>query len=160
MKTIKKQKSNAFNKDIYLIGKDKDGVKYWLEAPSWDCGYYWGFGYVETYTNNNNPSKAKDITSHQHLDSLIKYGKFPFEEMTIDLERMEYLISKINGFYSRKKTLEIIDKNSYEYKYLNSYSIPLVITSIIDALYPFKNYDEFVKYFKQLQKEALKSLDH
>jgi len=34
---ISKQKSRAFGKDIYLIGEDKDGIKYWLEQPKWDC---------------------------------------------------------------------------------------------------------------------------
>ena len=54
-KKMKKEKRFAFGKNIYLLGSDKDGVKYWLEEASWDCGWYWGFGYVETYTNNSNP---------------------------------------------------------------------------------------------------------
>lgn len=66
---MKKQISHAFGKDIYLLGKDEYGTKYWLEAPSWDCGWYWGFGYVETYTNNTRPDLSKDIASHQHIDS-------------------------------------------------------------------------------------------
>jgi hypothetical protein len=66
---IKKQKDNAFSKEIYLLGIDSDGVKYWLEAPTWDCGWCWGFGYVETFTNNNHPSRSKDIDSHQHIKS-------------------------------------------------------------------------------------------
>ena len=67
--TLKKQTSHAFGKDVYLLGNNADGVAYWLEAPKWDCEWYWGFGYVETYTNNRRPDKAKDIASHQHIDS-------------------------------------------------------------------------------------------
>jgi len=67
--TMTKQKSNAFGKDIYLLGKDDDGQKHWLEAPKWDCGWYWGFGYIETYTNNKNPHLARDISGHSHWDS-------------------------------------------------------------------------------------------
>lgn len=67
--TLPKTKSHAFKKDIYLLGADADGINYWLEAPSWDCGWYWGFGYVETYTNNKNPSISKDINSHEHIES-------------------------------------------------------------------------------------------
>lgn len=63
---MKKQKSKAFRKEIYLLGCDSSGQNYWLEAPSWDCNWYWGFGYIETYTNNSNPSISKDIESHQH----------------------------------------------------------------------------------------------
>ena len=61
-----KRKSHAFKKDIYLLGADSCGNKYWLEAPSWDCKWYWGFGYIETYTNSDNPSISNDIISHQH----------------------------------------------------------------------------------------------
>lgn len=53
----------------YLLGRDSNGVKYWLEEAKWDCGWYWGFGYIETYQANKDPNTAKDIDSHQHWDS-------------------------------------------------------------------------------------------
>lgn len=79
---IDKQKSHAFGKDIYLLGEDETGTRYWLEAPKWDCGWYWGFGYVETYTNNNNPSISRDISSHQHINSSFmgQMEKYDFEK--------------------------------------------------------------------------------
>lgn len=80
-----KLQDRAFGKkDVYLLGKDADGIKYWLEAPSWDCGWYWGFGYVETYQNNRQPSTARDIDSHQHAD-----GKYIAEQET-DTRRRAY----------------------------------------------------------------------
>lgn len=66
----KKMKKAAFGKDIYFLGSDAAGVNYWLERASWDCGWYWGFGYVETYTNNANPAGSRDVASHQHFDGL------------------------------------------------------------------------------------------
>jgi hypothetical protein len=68
---MNKKQSHAFGKDIYLLGKTTDGELIWLEAPSWDCGWYWGFGYVETYTNNRRPDLAKDISSHSHFNGLV-----------------------------------------------------------------------------------------
>lgn len=68
---LKKQKTTAFRKDIYLLGMDSEGQNYWLEAPSWDCGWYWGFGYVETYTNNEKPHLSKDINSHEHISGFM-----------------------------------------------------------------------------------------
>ena len=67
---MEKQTDFAFGKTIYLLGETPDGEKHWLEEASWDCDWYWGGGYVETYTNNNNPGKSRDISSHQHFDSL------------------------------------------------------------------------------------------
>ena len=74
MKLIDKKKSNAFGKDIYLLGEFEGGEYFWLENAKWDCGWYWGFGYIETYTNNLCPSKSRDISSHQHYDGLF-FGK-------------------------------------------------------------------------------------
>ena len=52
--------------DYYLIGKDTDGKRVWLEKPSWDCGWYWGFGYLQTMRFDLTPSAARDIDSHTH----------------------------------------------------------------------------------------------
>ena len=68
---MEKQKQHVFGKDVYLLGSDEQDIYYWLEAPSWDYGWYWGFGYIETYTNNKNPSKSRDITSHQHANNFM-----------------------------------------------------------------------------------------
>lgn len=71
---MKKQVKEAFGKKVYLLGADKEGTYYWLEEASWDCDWYWGFGYVETYTNNKCPEESRDIESHQHFDGLFLKG--------------------------------------------------------------------------------------
>lgn len=63
---LEKEMDHAFRKDVYLLGEDAEGIKYWLEAPSWDCDWYWGFGYIETFQSNRKPSTARDIDSHSH----------------------------------------------------------------------------------------------
>jgi hypothetical protein len=80
---MNKRKSHAFNKDIYLLGKNRYGELVWLESPTWDCGWYWGFGYVETYTNNKRPDLARDISSHSHFDGLVWHMGIirPYEEI-------------------------------------------------------------------------------
>lgn len=67
---MKKYKMHKFGKDCYLLGQGHDGRKYFLEEATFACGWYWGGGYVETFTNNRNPLNAKDIWSHQHFDDL------------------------------------------------------------------------------------------
>lgn len=68
---MEKRKAKVFGKDHFLLGADKEGTLYWLQAPSWDCGWYWGFGYIETFTNNQNPERSRDIESHQHADKFL-----------------------------------------------------------------------------------------
>ena len=113
---MKKQTTIAFSKKIYLLGADAEGTKYWLEAPSWDCGWYWAFGYVETYTNNDYPNKSRDINSHQHFDSLFlndsKVSAFDafkefFKETTLSEKEIWLLIDYMHSFYTLKKAAEV-----------------------------------------------------
>ena len=64
---IEKQTVKYLNKTAYLLGERKDGEKVYLQAGSWDCGWYWGYGYLEIY---NKP--RTDIVEHYHFDSLLK----------------------------------------------------------------------------------------
>ena len=114
---MKKQTTIAFNKKIYLLGADAEGTKYWLEAPSWDCDWYWGFGYVETYTNNNYPNRSRDINSHQHFDSLFlndsKVNAFNafkefFKETTLNDKEIWLLIDYMYSFYALKRAAGIL----------------------------------------------------
>ena len=66
---VKKEKSHAFGKDIYLLGR-LNGERIWLERASWDCGWYWGFGYVESYTDDKTPSRSRDISMHTHYNCI------------------------------------------------------------------------------------------
>ena len=114
---MKKQTTIAFNKKIYLLGADAEGTKYWLEAPSWDCDWYWGFGYVETYTNNNYPNRSRDINSHQHFDSLFlndsKVNAFDafkefFKETTLNEKEIWLLVDYMYSFYALKRAAGIL----------------------------------------------------
>lgn len=69
LKQIKKKVSEAFGKKVYLLGRWKSGEYFWLEEAKWDCGWYWGFGYIEVYTNSKNPHLSRDVSSHTHWNS-------------------------------------------------------------------------------------------
>lgn len=116
---MKKQTTIAFKKKIYLLGADAEGTKYWLEAPSWDCDWYYGFGYVETYTNNNYPNRSRDIYSHQHFDSLFlnkpqvsAFDAFKtfFKETTLNDNEIWTLIDYMNSFYTLKKAAAMLGR--------------------------------------------------
>lgn len=151
---MNKQKKHAFGKDIYLLGIDTDGAKYWLESAKWDCGWYWGGGYVETYTNNSYPEKARDIKTHSHFDSLFfnrnKNGFDAFKDFFNDTPFTDNEIWKIcellksfyiareysdmlnrgGAHYTSNPAAEII-KSEKEYKRINE----IVIPSLMNELY-------------------------
>ncbi len=150
-----KCKKHMFRKDIYFLGTDEDGIKYWLEEPSWDCGWYWGFGYIETYTNNRCIEKSRDIQSHQHADDfyskwcnkILKSKSFSEKEMweLCELFQNFYTLqglaecqahngkegnwtSKCNGFDYRKLLREDVN--------INRDCLPYVMAKIISILSP------------------------
>lgn len=161
MKTqIKKRKDHAFKKDVYLLGSDKEGNLYWLESATFDCGWYWGFGYVETYTNNNSPSKSKDIKSHQHIQSLLGkqssgeyiHNLYDFfdspafnenEGWTLsELFRTFYILKEtaelyhIGGTNTAKNPLTAVLQNEEEEKRINEVLMPAVFQEIYKILSP------------------------
>lgn len=162
---IKKRKSFAFGKNVYLLGEDSNGIKYWLEEPKWECDWYWGFGYVETYLNNDNPTKSKDISSHQHIKTsfLGKQGKdyihnlfdspllhkitFSKKEGWILSELFEefYLLQKMAEYCHAKPkpscniSSSVVDNSMHIigwYNTINKNMIPTITAKIIELLSP------------------------
>ena len=120
---MEKKTLKAFGKTVWLLGKDKDGISYWLAEPSWDCGWYWGFGYVETYTNNMHPDKAKDIASHQHFNNMFLNGrkcsrdmfKEFFVETPLSDDKIWELVDYMQTFYTLKSAAELF-KHGYSWQ--------------------------------------------
>ena len=119
---LKKKTVNWHGKKYYYLGKDEGGKKYYLEHPSWDCGWYWGFGYIITFTNNNCPEKSVDIDGLNHFDSMFlnknEYGgdvfkKF-FKKYTIEEDQVYELMDYMMSFYALRKAAEILDRG-YSY---------------------------------------------
>ena len=61
--------------DFFYLGKNTEGRKVWLEKPSWDCGWYWGLGYLEIMEKDREPSRAKDIDTHTHWSTEVRLSK-------------------------------------------------------------------------------------
>lgn len=119
---MKKDIRRAFRKEVYLLGK-KDNTNYWLEAPSWSCGWYWSCGYVETYTNNRYPDRAKDIISHQHFNGLFfnknknGYDAFLefFDEIVLEKNEVWTFIELMKTIYILKETAEVLSRGGSHY---------------------------------------------
>lgn len=85
-----KKVTKAFGKKVYLIGEDQLGTWYWMEEPRWDCDWYWAFGYVETYTNNERPDRSRDIESHQHWKNFVGNVEH-YDVETNEFTRSDYI---------------------------------------------------------------------
>ena len=154
---MEKQKETAFGKEVYLLGTDKYGTKYWMEEPSWDCGWYWGFGYIETYQENKNPSKAEDIWSHSHFDLLSEKNmnlydgfKEKFTDTPLEDEEIWQLCELMKTFYIMREYAEVLHrgdahytenpckeviKNDEEWRRINEVVLPEVFKEVRKILY-------------------------
>lgn len=126
---MKKRTTKAFGKKVYLLGTDEYDRYLWLEAPSWDCGWYWGFGYIEEYTNHKNPSIAIDINMHTHWSIIHKDAKLPFKEIT--MSKTEYINVKrlFAEFYALKGENFCTERGNQD-------KMPPIMDKIIEILTP------------------------
>ena len=149
---MRKQKSHAFGKDTYLLGKGKDGNYYWLVQGTWECKWYWGVGHVVSYTNNKNPKLARDTKSFQHWNYAFptckEFDEF-FEEIvlsdkekwkllelmkSIDVARKYSDMLYIGGaHYTENPNKEDI-KNDEEYNRINKVVIPRMLENVYKIL--------------------------
>lgn len=154
---MKKRTEKAFGKKIFLLGKDANGARYWLEAATWDCDWYWGFGYITTYTNNINPSRARDIDSLQHFNRLFLlknksacecFNNF-FVETTLTENEIWQLLELMKTFYIMRdysdalhrggsnyatNPIKDIIKNDDEYNRINKSVLPELFNSVYQLL--------------------------
>lgn len=151
---MEKKKIHVFGKDAYLLGKEKDGRNCYLEAGKFDCGWYWGIGYVETYTNDKNPERSRDIDSHRHFDGLFFNGKKNgfdnfkdfFEETPFTDDEIWKICELMQSAYTARKYSDMLYsggahytsnpakesiQNNAEYDRINK----IVIPSILEELY-------------------------
>lgn len=111
---MEKKVFNKFGKH-YLLGLSRYGEYVCLEEPSWDCGWYWGFGYLHTFTNSKQPMLSRDIQSHTHFDrTFLNKGKCSydvfkeyFEETVLSDSEIWLLLDYMRTFYCLKDAAEI-----------------------------------------------------
>lgn len=156
---MEKRKANAFNEDVYLLGKDRAGILYWLAAASWDCDWYWGGGLVQTYTSNEYPERSKDINSWDHFDGLFfnnGYNGFEsfnnfFIETPLNDKEIWTLCELMKSFYVARKYSDMLHiggthytnnpaketiKDEGEYKRINEIVIPAIMGEVYKLLSP------------------------
>lgn len=97
----------------YCLGiRKEDKRKVYLLAPSWDCDWYWGFGYIQTYT-------TRDVFSHEHFDSLfLNYAIFDsfknyFESTELSDDEIWQLLGYMKEFYVSREYAELLQYGNH-----------------------------------------------
>lgn len=156
-------KKNFFRRNgkiYYLLGVGEDGHKYYLESAHFDCGWYWGIGYIESFTNDKCPVRAKTIRTHSHFSTTIfergmscfnafkrTFPENPFNDDEIwticELMKTAYTARHyadtlhIGGSNITTNPMrDLIMSNAEEYKRINESVIPALMNSLYEILMP------------------------
>lgn len=125
-----------------LIGKNQENESIYFYRPSWNCIWYWGFGYI----GNNRLHTHLDLLGKNNLYENIKdyFSEFILQDkdiwlfceyvMTVyTLRSYSEVIHRGGSHYSNNPCKDVI-KNPDEYKRINSELIPLLIDEIYKLL--------------------------
>lgn len=146
---MKKETRKVNGKYQLLLGK-KDGESYWLERASFDCDWYWGLGYVESYRGMG--SGDKTWRGPQHFDILfLKPAKFVegfkefFDETPFTDDEIWKILELMQSAYTCLKYSDMLHtgvshitsrvkvdliKNDAEYGRLNNVVIPSIMNEV------------------------------
>ena len=87
---LEKETTGSGKNKKYLMGKNQNGEKVWLETPSWDYSWFWGFGYLHTEN------------SHTHVDGLT--GRHEYYDTEKQCHRLSSVY--IHNIYDSPKLAE------------------------------------------------------
>lgn len=150
-KKLKKEIKNKNGKNYYLLGV-VDNQKYWLCEGSFDCGWYWGVGYVQVFSHN-----YTILELHTHFDSLF-FNKRQFsgdvfrqyfDEITLSDSEVYKLMELMQTIYTLREYSDTIHrggahitnnpvsdliKNDEEYNRINKVLIPTLLDEVYKLL--------------------------
>lgn len=140
MNVIKKEirTPNFTEKKYMLLGiRKEDNGKVWMEQASFDCDWYYGFGYLEVVNH-----LWTDINEHYHFNGFFeKFGldKFneDFKSCVLNEHDIWILFDLMKTFYTLKETAELyyIGSSHYTQSTLN-----------------FKNEEKYKEVLKEQEK--------
>jgi L-rhamnose isomerase len=131
------------------MGKN-DGENEYLASPSWDCSWYWGFGYLQ---NKNIHHHLDTLNTSKNMFDAIKeyYGDTLNNVLQIDDNKNLWVFCElVETFYTLKETAEVLGsggshyttnpiagliKNEKEVKRINEEVLP----AIFDEIYKIFN---------------------
>ena len=117
-----------------------DGERVWLPPPSWDCGWYWGYGYIQNKhlhthfnmldTNDNlfnAIQKRFDSTFALQGDKLWVFCELM--ATFYSLKEMAKVYGRGGSFYASNPLADIL-RNPKEYKRINETLLPKIFIEI------------------------------
>ena len=150
MKTL-----NEYPKKLYIGKHDHECI--YLTSPSWDCNWYWGFGYLG---NKNCHYHVNGLAERENINLFDAFKKHFGESLIIKNDNDLWKICELfDTFYTLRKTAELFGRGGSNYTEnpckellidkilvtkINEVLIPNVIDEIYKILLSYKEYEELM----------------
>lgn len=139
----------------FLLGVDEHGEKFYMSLPSWDCKWYWGFGYLVSSHTHLNPDSYLDIVLSWNSNKPI------LKELTIsekeawklcELYKRFLMFQDLAAFYHRGgmhiSYLNDGKKDLEKWKEINTNELPEIMGEMLKLVAPEKFHTELSSYFE------------
>ena len=135
-----------YPKSIF-IGKN-NGENIYLSAPSWDCGWYWGFGYLG---NKNRHYHVDGLNAKENINLFDAFKKHFGSSLIVRDSQLWTLCELFKTFYALKETAEVLERggshftknpcsaiiiNKEEVTRINTIVLPAIFEEIYKILIP------------------------
>jgi hypothetical protein len=129
----------------YLIGR-ADNENIYLSAPSWDCGWYWGFGYLGNrdchyHLNGLNRNKNLFDAIKEHFQESIfdradnhLWTFCELAQTAYTLKEAAEVLGRGGSHYTTNPCTDVI-KNKEEVERINGVVLPAIFDAIDALLY-------------------------
>lgn len=146
---MKKEVMTKNGKKQYLLGRDEIG-KVWLEEASWDCGWYWGLGYVkmfgkhECHTHFDYQFFKSNKNGFDRFKEIIKETSLSDKELWVLLELMKSAYTAraysdmlyLGGAHYTQNPCASTIQCEAEYNRINEDVIPAIMKKVYELLTP------------------------
>jgi hypothetical protein len=122
-----------------LLGQLKDtGENIWISKPSWDCDWYWSFGYLgnrdchyhlDDYQNGRNINMYDALKTDYILSENIKDNLWVFCELALSIYQLKHTVELLGRGGSHMTTnpcKDLIKDEAYT-KHINEVVLPKVM---------------------------------
>jgi hypothetical protein len=126
---------------VFFGTRRTDGKRIYLSKPSWDCNWYWGFGYLGNsqehyhlsgYANHRNINMHDALLSDYELNEKIKENLWSFCELfstAYKLKEAAEVLGRGGSLYTCNSCKSLII-NKEEAKRINEVVLPAIFNEI------------------------------
>lgn len=155
----------TYNKRIFL-GIDSEGENIYYYSPSWDCGWYWSFGYLG---NNNRSYSLKSLIEGASFDNIKNHFS---DKFVIKNSNIWVFLELAKTAYALKETAEILGRggshmttnpvkdiiiNKDEVTRINKTVLPEIFDEINNLLVSNQDNDRLFKELAEIDANGLTS---